>query len=57
MNVQMVLIFVNTTVITLMEVMSVIVNQATSCLMDLLALISMNVILTMVVAIKSVLIK
>ena len=29
MNIQMVLIFVNTNVIILMEVMSVIVNQAT----------------------------
>ena len=51
MNVQMVLIFVNTTVIILMEVMSVIVNQATSCPMDSLVLISMNVIVIMVVVI------
>ena len=58
MNVQMILIFVNITVLTLMEVIPVIVNQVTTCCpMDSLALISMNVILTMVVVIKSVLIK
>ena len=57
MNVQMILIFVNTTVITLMEVMFVIVSQVISCPMDSHALISMNVILTMVVVIKNVLIK
>ena len=57
MNVQTVLIFVNTTVIALMEIMSVNGKHVASCPMNPLALILMNVILTMVIVIKSVLIK
>ena len=57
MNVQTVLIFVNTTVIALMEIMSVNGKHVASCPMDSIALIFMYVILTMVIVIKSVLIK
>ena len=57
MNVQTVLIFVNTTVIALMEIMSVNGKHVAICPMNSLALILMNVILTMVIVIKYVLIK
>ena len=57
MNVQTVLIFVNTTVIALMEIMSVNGKHVASCPMDSIALILINGILTMVIVIKSVLIK